>query len=99
VSECGAMSMKPTDLQKLKAMKTVGAMKREPTSDRFGAAAGAPGDKREQREREKAAGLVPFAVKLPAELVAELQALARTKEATLNDVAADLLRKGLKAKK
>lgn len=93
------MSMKPTDLQKLKAMKTVGAMKREPTSDRFGAAAGVPGDKREQREREKAAGLVPFAVKLPAELVAELQALARAKEATLNDVAADLLRKGLKAKK
>ena len=93
------MSMKPTDLQKLKAMKTLGAMKREPTPDRFGGAAGAPGDKREQRERDKAAGLVPFAVKLPAELVAELQALARTKEPTLNDVAADLLRKGLKAKK
>ena len=91
--------MKPSDLQKLKAMKTVGAMKREPTSDRFGAAAGAPGDKREQREREKAAGLVPFAVKLPAELVAELQTLAREKEATLNDVTAELLRKGMKAKK
>ena len=91
--------MKPSDLQKLKAMKTVGAMKREPTSHRFGAAAGAPGDKREQREREKAAGLVPFAVKLPAELVAELQTLAREKEATLNDVTAELLRKGMKAKK
>jgi hypothetical protein len=91
--------MKPSDLQKLKAMKTVGAMKREPTSDRFGAAAGAPGDKREQREREKAAGLVPFAVKLPAELVAELQTLAREKEATLNDVTAELLRKGMKTKK
>jgi len=93
------MPMKPTDLQKLKAMKTVGEMKREPTSDRFGANAGAPGDKREQRERDKAAGLVPFAVKLPAELVAELQVLARDKEATLNDVTAELLRKGMKAKK
>lgn len=93
------MGGKKTDLEKHKAMKTVGAMKREPTSDRFGAAAGAPNDKREQREREKAAGLVPFAVKLPAELVAELQTLAREKEATLNDVTAELLRKGMKAKK
>ena len=93
------MPLKPTDLQKLKAMKTVGAMKREPTSDRFGANAGVPGDKREQRERDKAAGLVPFAVKLPAELVAELQVLARDKQATLNDVTAELLRKGMKAKK
>lgn len=93
------MPLKPTDLQKLKAMKTVGAMKREPTSDRFGANAGVPGDKREQRERDKAAGLVPFAVKLPAELVAELQVLARDKQATLNDVTAELLRKGMKTKK
>jgi hypothetical protein len=93
------MGGKKTDLEKHKAMKTVGAMKREPTSDRFGAAAGMPGDKREQRERDKAAGLVPFAVKLPQDLVAELQEAARGKEATLNEVTAELLRKGLKAKK
>lgn len=93
------MSAKKSDLEKLKAMRTVGAMKREPTSDRFGAAAGVPGDKREQRERDKAAGLVPFAVKLPQELVAQLQDAARDKEATLNDLTAELLRKGLKAKK
>jgi hypothetical protein len=80
-------------------MKTVGEMKREPIPDRFGAAAGAPGDKREQRERDKAAGLVPFAVKLPQELVTQLQDAARDKKETLNDVTAELLRKGLKAKK
>jgi NRPS condensation-like uncharacterized protein len=91
--------MKPTDIQKLQAMKTVGAMKREPTSDRYGANAGAPGDKREQREKDKAAGLVPFAVKLPQDLVASLQALAKEKSTTLNDLAADLLHKGMKAKK
>ena len=91
--------MKKTDLEKLKAMKTVGAMKREPSSDRFGAGAGAPGDKREQRDKDKAAGLVPYAVKLPQELVAELQTLARSKETTLNELTAELLRKSLKTKK
>ena len=80
--------MKRTALEKLQAMKTVGAMKREPTSDRYGAS-----------EKDKAAGLVPFAVKLPQDLVAEVQSLARKKEATLNDITAELLRKALKAKK
>jgi len=58
-----------------------------------------PADKREQREKDKAAGLVPFAVKLPQELVTSLQALATQREETLNDVTAELLRKGMKAKK
>jgi len=93
------MGGKKTDLEKGKAMKTMGEMRREPIPDRFGAAAGVPGDKREQRERDKAAGLVPFAVKLPQELIAQLQEAARDKEATLNDLTAELLRKGLKAKK
>ena len=93
------MSMKKTDLEKVKAMRTMGAMRREPTADRFGAGAGEPGDKREQREKDKAAGLVPYAVKLPQELVAELQTLARTKETSLNELTAELLRKGMKTKK
>jgi hypothetical protein len=91
--------MKRTDLEKMKAMKTVGAMKREAVADRFAGGAGGPGDKRDQRDRDKAAGLVPYAVKLPQDLVAELQALARSREASLNDLTADLLRKGLAAKK
>ena len=80
-------------------MKLVGAMKREPTADRYGGGAGAPADKREQRERDKAAGLVPFAVKLPQELVAAVQALAKEHAASLNDVTAELLRKGMAKKK
>ena len=91
--------MKKADLEKVKAMRTMGAMKREPTDERFGTSSGVPGDKREQRDRDKAAGLVPYAVKLPQDLVTELQALARTKETPLNDLTAELLRKGLKAKK
>ncbi|MEO8484708.1 MAG: hypothetical protein ABI585_00075 [Betaproteobacteria bacterium] len=91
--------MKRTALEKVEAMKTVGAMKREPTSGRYGADAGAPAGKREQRDKDKAAGLVPFAVKLPQELVASLQALAQQKSATLGDLVAELLHKAMKAKK
>ena len=57
--------MKKADLEKHLGQKIVGRMKQEPHSDRYGAASGAVADKREQRERDKAAGLVPFAVKLP----------------------------------
>ena len=88
-------AMKRTDLEKHQGKKLVGAMKREPTSDRYGASAGAVGDKREQREKEKAAGLVPFAVKLPQDLVASMQSLAKDRGASLNEVAESLLRRGL----
>lgn len=87
-------SMKRTDLEKHQGKKLVGAMKREPQSDRYGAKAGAVGDRREQREKEKAAGLVPFAVKLPQDLVASMQARAKERGVSLNEVAESLLRKG-----
>ena len=87
--------MKRTDLEKHQGKKIVGAMKREPTADRYGAGADAHVGKREQREKEKAAGLVPFAVKLPQDLVASMQALAKERGATLNEVAELLLRKAL----
>ena len=88
-------AMKRTDLEKHQGKKLVGAMKREPQSDRYGANAGAVGDKREQREKEKAAGLVPFAVKLPQDLVASMQSLAKERGESLNHVAESLLRKSL----
>lgn len=90
-------SMKRTDLEKLQGKKVLGAMKREATSDRYGAASSAHVSKREQREREKAAGLVPFAVKLPQELVTSLQALAAKRGVALNELVDDLLRKALAA--
>jgi hypothetical protein len=49
--------------------------------------------RREQRERDRAQGLVPFAVKLPADLVKHLHQLAREKP--LNEVVAELLERGL----
>ena len=87
--------MKRTDLEKLQGKKLLGAMKREATSDSYGAASSAHVDRREQREREKAAGLVPFAVKLPQDLVASLQALATQRGVTLGELAAELMRKGI----
>jgi len=88
--------MKKTDLEKLKGMKIDGQMKRAGTPGRFGAAADVATSRREQRERERAQGLVPFAVKLDGELVKRIQALAQEKMVGLNEVAAELLEKGLK---
>ena len=83
--------MKKADLEKRLGQKIVGRMRQEPHSDRYGAASGAVADKREQRERDKAAGLVPFAVKLPQALVARLQSLAVERGVTLNELTGELL--------
>ena len=88
--------MNKTDLEKLKGLKIDGQMKRAGTPGRFGAAADAATSRREQRERERAQGLVPFAVKLDGELVKRLQALAQERKTGLNEVVAELLEKGLK---
>lgn len=60
--------------------------------------AGAPlVDRREQRKRDQALGLVPFAVKLNGELVQQLQALAKERGLDLNEAVAEVLKKGLAA--
>lgn len=87
--------MKRTDLEKHLGKKIVGQMKREPVPERYGAAAAEARNRREQRLGEQAAGLVPFAVKLPSDLVAALQDRAKAQGATLNDLTADLLRAAL----
>jgi len=87
--------MKKADLEKLKGMKIDGRMKHAGTPGRFGGAADAATSRREQRERERAQGLVPFAVKLDGELVKRLQALATERQCGLNEVAAELLERGL----
>ena len=89
--------MKKTDLEKLKGLKIDSRMKHAGTPGRCGAAADAATSRREQRERERAQGLVPFAVKLDGELAKRVQALATERKAGLNEVVAELLEKGLKA--
>ncbi|HEY4998877.1 MAG TPA: hypothetical protein VII36_07030 [Usitatibacter sp.] len=87
--------MKKADLEKLKGRKLAGA---GTTPDRFGKGAAAVLDKREQREREREMGLVAFAVKLHFELVRELHDAAQKRGVGLNELTADLLKKGLAAK-
>lgn len=91
--------MKKADLEKLKGKTIVGRQGAGTTNDRFGKGAVDVVDKREQRRRDQAAGLVPFAVKLHGDLVKELQALATAQGTGLGEVTDEILRKGLAKKK
>jgi hypothetical protein len=88
------MSMKISDIAKSKMLKTTGRMKQEARTDRLGKS-GAPINRKEQRRLDQAAGLVPFACKLPGELVATLNAEAAAKQLGMNELVAALLQKGL----
>ena len=90
------MTMKPTELQKHNALKIVNKMKNAATPGRFGNAAAAVPDRREQRRLDQAAGLVPFAVKLNRDLVAQINTLAQQRKVPVNEVVAELLQDALK---
>lgn len=87
--------MKRTDLYKKLASQTERQMKQAGTPDRF--AQGVVLDRKEQRKLDQANGLIPFAVKLNAQLAEELRALAATRVVGLNELVAELLRKGMAA--
>lgn len=88
------MSMKKTDLEKLKGKKLAGA---GAAPERFGKGSGSALERREQRERDREAGLVPFAVKLHGDLVREIQARAQARGVGLSEIAAELITRGLKS--
>jgi hypothetical protein len=90
------MTMKPTELQKHNALKIVNKMKKAGTPDRFGGTANAVPDRREQRRLDQAAGLIPFAVKLNRDLVAQINALAQQRNSAVSEVVAELLQSALK---
>jgi len=87
--------MKRTDLAKNMALKLDERMKLAGTPSRFAGAA-VP-DRKEQRKQDQAKGLIPFAVKLDAQLADEIRALAATRQIELNELVAELIRKGLSA--
>lgn len=88
--------MKKTGMAKSDAKKLMGKMT-APGADGFGNSDTAVIDRREQRKRDQALGLVPFAVKLNSDLVQQLQTLAKERELDLNQLVAELLTKGLSA--
>ncbi len=89
------MSMKKSDLAKNLASKIDGRMKSAGVPGRFAQGAAAVADRRDQRRRDAAAGLVPFACKLPATLVARLNERAATHEGGVHALVATLLDNGL----
>jgi len=89
--------VKKTDLEKNKGLKIAGGINRFGTPGRFGKDANVPLDRREQRKLDQSLGLVPFAVKLDGDLVKQIQALAQERKTGLNEVVAELLKKGLES--
>ena len=91
------MSMKKTDLARHLEGKLEGRMKGSGVPGRFGAGAAVLPDRKSQRKLDAAAGLVPFACKLPAELTAILRERASSHEGGINALTTELLRKALAA--
>ncbi|MDP3032097.1 MAG: hypothetical protein Q8N33_08460 [Rhodocyclaceae bacterium] len=87
--------MKRTDLEKNKAHKLDSRLKHSGTPERF--AGGELLDRKEQRKLDQAQGLIPFAVKLDAQLAEEIRAQAMARQMGLNELVGELLRKGLAA--
>lgn len=85
--------MKRGELEKRQGSKLTNQMRAD--GNAYGRAIAPELDRRAQRERDRAAGLVPFAVKLPQELVRTLQERATKQGAGLNELTAELLGKGL----
>jgi hypothetical protein len=92
--------MKKTDLEKNKGLKLTGQLKQASTPSRFGAGAQAVAelDRREQRKRDQALGLVPFAVKLPQALANTLRDTAVARGVSLNELVDSLLTEALREK-
>jgi hypothetical protein len=89
------MSMKKSDLDKQLAKKLGGHMKMAGVPGRFGQGASEMVDRREQRRLDAAAGLVPFACKLPSDLAATLRERGAAHEGGINGLVEELLRKSL----
>ena len=87
--------MKKTDLVKNLGLKIKGQMQKSAIPGRFAEGSTAVPDRREQRKLDQAAGLVPFAVKLHAELIERLRQQALTDGVGINELTERLLRAAL----
>lgn len=87
--------MKKTDLEKNKALKLMGKLNASIPPDRYAGAAPTH-DRREQRRRDQAAGLVSFPVKLRQPLITALLAKAEADGVNTNELVNRLLADALK---
>lgn len=89
------MTMKKTELEKRKGLVINNALRA--AGNPYGPASASPQDRKARREAERAAGLVPFAIKLDAALAAQLRELAQSSGRSVDEVCAELLARGLAA--
>lgn len=87
--------MKKTDLYKNLGLKIDGKLKQAGTPDRF--AQGGVLDRKAQRKLDQAKGLIPFAVKIDAQLASDLRNLAASRALDMNELVEELLRKAMDA--
>ncbi len=87
--------MKKTGMAKSDAKKLMGKMDAPRTA--FGKTDAVVIDKREQRKLDQALGLVPFAIKLNSDLIAQLHTLAKERDIDMNELVASMLIKGMAA--
>jgi hypothetical protein len=85
--------MKKTELEKRKGLKITNDLRL--SGNPYARAGETEAERRARRERDRALGLVPFAVKLPQELVRQMQTEAQVRGARLDDLVAEWLRKGI----
>lgn len=86
--------MKRTDLEKNLGHKINNRINNSAGKTIFDKGAAAV-DRKEQREKDRAAGLIPFAVKLNEGLVSRIQSLADERKTGVNELVAELLEKGM----
>lgn len=86
--------MKKTGMAKTDAKKLMGKMV-APGVGAFEKTTVVAVDRREQRKRDQAQGLVPFAVKLDGALVQQMQALAQARGVEMQVLVGELLGKAL----
>jgi hypothetical protein len=89
------MSLKKFDLAKNLGLKVAGRMKASGVPDRFAQGAADALDKRERRARDAALGLVPFACKLPLDLVKRINERGAAHDGGVNALLAELLTQAL----
>ena len=91
--------MKRVEMEKLKGIGIQDRMQQSAVPGRYGQQSGQMVSRRERREADQAAGLVPFAVKLNSDLIARIHAVQQQGEKPLNEVVAELLETGLSQRK
>ena len=89
------MSMKKSELDKHLGKRIGGQMKGAGIPGRFAQGAADMPDRRELRRQDAAAGLVPFACKLPSDLASLVRERGASHEGGINAWVAEALKKSL----